>query len=616
MSESAGIAAWIALVPALIGWMLPGWQLARRFDLPAPAVSAFLISACGWFALVLGLQLLGLPLIRPVLLTLWLGAGAAASVWLWKSGSRPAEPSPENPLRPLRADLIWMPAVAVGAVGLAIRAFVDPSHGWDTSFRWDHLARLIVNQGSLDFYPPVTAEHHELYAWCDGIPPLASLLNLWIYLACGSVDPALLAGRTLGEAAVAALAVASLARSLHGRDAVWPSLAVLSACALFSWSLSMGQETGLSAIAVVALVYYLVEYGKVRGAGPAFGAGLAAAVAAISRDYAVAYAATGLVLLALSPGVNVRVLVAYLLPVCTVALPWYVRNWALTGNPLFPNSVFGIFPGEPALDRILAGASAYWSFSAQFSYLPHLFRSLCFVAGACMLGCAGFRLGRQGRTILASVLVLSVGLWAWSAQLTAGGWHYSLRVLAPSVALLAASAGWLGGARPALRHVVAAFLLVLSVDAARRAWLLPVHPAAPPAPYTLQAWRDFRVFSHQLESDPLWRNLTLLAAGETVLVDSPSAHVLIGREGGKACMFFSPAARPCLQTDRSLAEAIFDLRSNGIRLLALSLGDPITDSFVSAHPLLQQLRALPPTYRTGGLTIYDIESVRAESLAR
>jgi hypothetical protein len=615
MSGSAGIAAWLALVPSLLGWLLPGWQLARRFALPAPIVSAFLLSACGWFALVLGLQLLGVPLIRPILLPLWLGAGVAASLWLWKSGPRPAPPRTEETLLPRRIDWPWLPAVVIGAIGLGFRAFLDPSNGWDTSFRWDHLARLMVDHGNLDFYPPVTAEHYELYAWCDGIPPLASLLNLWIYLACDSADPTLLAGRTIGEVAITVIVVGRLAVRLHGRGAVWPALAVLSACALFSWSLSMGQETGLSAVAVIALVYYLIEYKETRAAGAALGAGLAATVAAISRDYAVAYAAVGLGLLLLSGGFRRRPLAAYLLPVCLVALPWYARNWALTGNPLFPNPLFGIFPGEPALDRILAGVFDYWSFSSRFVHLPGLLRSLGFIAGASLLGWAGFAFSRQGRVVLAAILLLSLGLWAWSAQLTAGGWNYSLRVLAPSVGLLAASAGWLVGAKPALRHVVAILLLTLSVDAARRAWHLPHQPAAPPIPYTFEQWRDFEKFAQQLETAPFWTHLARLSAGETILVDSPSTHVLIGSHGGKACMFFSPAARPCLAADQVFADTLAALRSNGIRFALISIGDPITDSFVSAHPFLKQLCALPPNRLIGALAIYDLASLPAAPLA-
>lgn len=615
MSGSAGIAAWLALIPALLGWLLPGWQLARRLALPAPVVSAFLLSACGWFALVLGLQLLGIPLIRPVLLPLWLGAGVAASVWLWKSGPRPAPPPTEGSLRPRRADWPWLPAVVIGAVGLGLRAFLDPSNGWDTLFRWDHLARLMVDHGSLDFYPPVTAEHYELYAWCDGIPPLVSLLNLWIYLACDSADPALLAGRTLGEVAVAALAVAGLAARLHGRGAAWPALAALSACALFSWSVSMGQETGLTSIAVAAIVYYLVEYKETRATAAALGAGLAAAVAAISRDYAVAYAAVGLGLLILCGGFRGRPLAAYLLPICVVALPWYARNWVLTGNPLFPNPVFGIFAAEPALDRILAGVFDYWSFSVRSAQLPGLLRSVGFLAGASMLGWAGFAFARRGRPILATVLLLSLGLWAWSAQLTAGGWNYSLRVLAPSIALLAASAGWLGGAQPALRHALAALLLTLSVDAGRRAWLLPIQPAAPPLPYTFRVWREFEEFQYHLEREPLWSQIARLAENEAVVVDSPSVHRYISSHGGKACMFFSPAARPCLVADQPFADTIASLRSNGVRVLAISIGDPITDSFISAHPFLRQLCSLPPTHLSGALAIYDLSTVRTTPLA-
>ena len=617
MTGDPDFISWLPLIPALLAFMLPGWQLARLLALPLPAISAFLLSACGWFGLVLGTQTLGLPLTRPLLLGTWLFAGLAVSLWLWrKRPSPPAAPAAHAapPVRPGRADLPWLIPVGIAFVSLGVRSFLDPLNGWDTAFRWDYLARAMLDLGRLDFYPPLTAADYEIYAWPDGMPPLASFLNFWIYLACGSHAPTLLAGRLIGESALAFAAVFHLARALNGPRAGWPALAVFAASPLVLWNLGMGQETGLTTIGVAAMLYFIREHHREADWRPAFGAGLAATIAAISRDYTVALALLGAGLVVRPAVHRWRSLAAFACPLLLIAAPWYVRNWILTGNPVFPQSVGGLFPGNPVLDELLVNVRRYWAFTAPGANLSGLVLTLFVLTVSLLPGVAGlFRARSRGQALpLVLTFLLVAGLWAWSAQMTAGGWNYSLRVLGPACAILAACAGWLADCPRRTRHAVLAALVLLAADAAHRSWYLPASPRSSPWVYDFSLWRTNHGFAQELRESRLWPALTQKAAGEVVLVDTTGAHTQITSSGGRATMVFSPAASPCFAPGMDLARGVAALRANHIRLVVLSTGDPVAKKMLDAHPFLRLLVALPPTYGFAGMSIYDLTRLAAQ----
>ena len=78
---------------------------------------------------------------------------------------------------------------AVPSMCVAIwRAVMQPLSGADVDFRWGHLARLIVEKGSLEYYPPVSSDDFALYFWADGIAPLVSGIYAWCYLCAGSMQ--------------------------------------------------------------------------------------------------------------------------------------------------------------------------------------------------------------------------------------------------------------------------------------------------------------------------------------------------------------------------------------------------------------------------------------------
>ena len=601
MREQADVVAWLMLGPALAAFALPGWQLARRLNLPARPLAAFLISATGFFALALLFQAADIPLTRAPLLGAWLGLGLACSAWAWR-GEKP--PSAAGNLV-WRAWLPWLPAVIVALVSVTARVTLDPLHGWDTSFRWDGLARAILERGNLDFYPPRTTGDFELCAWPDGMPPMVPLLNLWIYLACGSSDAALAAGRVLAEVLLAAGAVFALARSLHGPGAGQPALAALAACPLFLWSVTMGQESALTTIAVVSMVYFLVEYNRAGGLRLAFCTGMAATLAAISRDYISAFAVLGAILIVMRRANRTRALIAYALPLLAVAVPWYARNWVLSGNPFYPISL-GVFPGNPALDGLLAAIKAVWSFTARPDALGTLALTIACVSGVLITGVAGlFRAGRRALPVWLAA-ALGVILWAWSAASTAGGWNYSLRVLAPAAALLAAGSGALHLLSRRMTLLGAGLLALLAADAARRSWLLPSAPRTAILPYSFAAWAETAAARRESDELRLWSWMARVAGDRLCLVDSTLAHSGIRRAGGRASLFFSPAAAPCHDESLDFTEALSRLRLNEVRLVAINVGDPVSDRWRADSPFFRRLLAEKPVGVLPGLAIYDL----------
>src|SRR5688572_11201252 len=355
----------LRLPVAVAIFALPGWLLSRVLGSPHPVLTTFLGSAAIVFNGVLLLDAVRVPLhVASVGLLI-----ALVSLLLVRRALRPLPamiaPGPGGSFRLSGADWLWVIPVAVAAISIALRAVFDPLSGLDNDTRWDYLARLMVDQGSLAHYPPTTGDDFRFYSWCDGIPPLVPILNFWIYSASGSLAPGLTAVRILAEALLIGLATFRLATRLWGNGAGWPALATLATSSLALWACAMGQETGLLALGLVALVLLLAEHHHRPDLNSALWAGVAAGIGAISREYGLAYVLFGggvlLVQRAGWPAIRRFSLAAGL-----VAGPWYVRNWIVTGNPVFPHTLHGIFPGNPVHDEMMRAIAGYWGVNAGY----------------------------------------------------------------------------------------------------------------------------------------------------------------------------------------------------------------------------------------------------------
>jgi hypothetical protein len=604
-SPAPGLLDLVRLGGSLGLFLLPGWLLARLLPTPFPVLAAFLGAAAIFGNGVLLLDATGMGL-DGFSLSAFLALAAAG---LALAGARRTAPLPPPAAAASGAGPRW-PWMAVAAVGLGsilVRAIVDPLSGWDNFFRWNYLAELMLRQGSLAHYPPVSAADFEVYAWCDGIPTLVAGLN-WLAYVGGTAQPVLTAWRIAAEVALTGYAIHQLARRWWGGAAGWPALAVAAGSPLLLWSFANGQETGLLTLCLASLVLLLDAHRERPGVVLAGWAGVAAGVGATTRDYALAYVLLGGVALAWQrPGRSA--LLAYLGAAAAVAGPWYLRNAILTGNPVFPHSLGGWLPTNPAHTELMHAIARQWGVNAgRFdpAALPHI---IFVLAGpALLLGLVGaWRAWPRHRLAAVAIIVVSA-LWWWALPATAGGWIYASRVLAPAVALAAALAGWIATAPRLPRVLLALVCTGLAVDAARRAWLLPTHFAAPALPFAWDDWQANRGRVDFQRRPQVWDVLIPAAGGRGIVVDQPADHAWLAHHGGRPVAWFSPAFQPAFDPGLAPVEAERRLRAAGLRFIVLSNDDIVTQDVRRKNPFFRALtRDHPPNVRLLGLDIYDLD---------
>ncbi len=597
----------VLLLPvAILLFLLPGWLLARKLAAPSPLAAAFLGSSALLFVLMLLLHTLGVPLHA--------GTVGAAFALAALGLARFARRSPQSfaftcPAFSVDARWLWLLPPALAVTSLALRALLDPLSGYDNGFRWDYLARLFLFRGSLAGYPPITSADFEYYSWCDGIPPLIPFLNFWIYAFTSSISPVLTSVRVIGEALLLGNVIHRYGQLLWGRQGGGPALAAISSSALALWSVAMGQETGLTALALVAMLYYLELAAQTPRRSLVFWAAIAAAIGALSREYGLAFPVLGAAILLATPRLRAT-LPLFVATVLALTVPWYARNAWVTGNPLYPHPLGGLFPGNAVHDESLRYFREYWSLDASTSdpsFIPRFLTVLCGVL--VLLGLIGaWRAGRRGFA-LGSGVVLVVTIWFVLILPQAGaGWVYSARALSPALALLAVFSGWLATAPRWMRTAAALALSVAAVDAARRSWFLPTGAMASPWSASFDPWRTEKAMLHQITVDPVWRSLALSAAGKGVIVDHPASHALLTQQGGTAVPFFSPLLQPAFDPTVGFEDALQQLIDHRVKFITFSNVNPVTTKLVNAHAFWVTLHTrFQPNVRVGPLEIYELE---------
>jgi hypothetical protein len=595
------------LIPGAVLFLLPGWILGRMFRTPFAWVTAFLGSAALLFNLFLLLDALRLPL---NLVTVGCSfAAVTGALALWATRRRTPLAVPWRPVEfPRGVEWIWLVPPILALVSIAGRDLIEPLSGNDNSFRWDYLARLVLTHHSLASYPPFRMEDFDLYSWCDGIPPLVPFLNYLIYAISGSVAPGLITLRAVGESLLLGSLTYRFGRDLWGKAAGWASVAVLGSCTLLVWGLAIEQETGLTAIALVAMIFFLQHPGggKDEGHGLVAWAGVASGVGAISREYGLYFVILGAVLVLARRGA--RNLARFLLPAIAVAAPWYLRNWLKTGNPVFP-ALGRFFPTNGVHVEIMGDISNFWGFRSSPFPLGEVPLELMATCGAVLvLGGAGLVLLKfRGRGILPAVLMVTA-LWVFSMPLTAGGWSYSMRVLLPALALGSVLAGWVGAAGKRVRVAGAILLGILSLDAARRSWFLPDFPFTTPWTLSFSEWRALRAQSDRQSSGNVWTVLVKVAGSGFIAVDSPMPFVAVMDAGGHPTPFTSPRFAPALDPKLSVEEAAARLRALNVRFVTFSVRNPVVNKLVQRHATLRELaRAYAPVAEINGLLIFDLD---------
>ncbi|WP_129049107.1 hypothetical protein [Oleiharenicola lentus] len=472
----------------LSGLLLPGAGWAFGARLPLPWLAAGIISALVLLAGVIGLSAAHVP-ISLVSLSLWLAGVGLAGGWYWRSRPGISAPASRTNWQDCWLALPVLPMLIVACW----RALTQPLSGVDVDFRWNHLALQLVAQQGLDFYPPVSPPDFTRYFWADGISPLVAGLYAWTYLAAGSTAKVWTAIPVVAQMLGLVFLVQALSR-LWSSDhrSGWIGVALAGCCMLLQFAFNLGQETGLTALGVGGLMYYLTRWQRGEGEGLLLLAALCGGLVACAREYGPLYPGVSALWL-LWRGSGWRTCGRFVAAALLLPGLWHLRVWIITGNPLYAHDLGSLFPGNPVFSAWMqAYMEAYGGVLAQAVGWRELGRLIVVSALPATAGvAAGIVVMRKRPEAGLGLLLVAAGLCTWiiSIPYTAGGLFYSMRVLSPVLLL---GCAW-GGAvlatlvvRKGLRVACGLVLVVWSLDASLRALTIPLNPYRTP----VRAWPD------------------------------------------------------------------------------------------------------------------------------
>ncbi len=607
--------SWILLpFVTVAGFIFPGYLLTRLVPTASVALSSFLGSILVLFWIVLGNQFAGNPLDLPHIAgSLGLVSLGLTALVVWQKSTSPRRPLVSDTIPSLRADhLLYASAASLGLASIIVRAAVDPLSGYDNIFRWNALSLEMLKTGSLDYYPAVSSEAFAHYSWCDGMAPLVSSLNFWLYLGTGSTAPIMTVARIALESGLLFLGVFQFARVLWGsRAAGWAAMGMLATSSLALWAVAMGQETGLTALTLVTMLYFLHTYAQSRRSFELIWAGAAAAAGALSREYGLSYIIIGTLILLFQKARRQNIF-TFLAVATALPIPWYLRNAWITGNPLYSMDMLGLFPVNKIHMAMMAAIIRNCSLSSQPENLRYLLILPLVFMGAILLGAVGgiYRLKTKSSPLLLAGLVIGA-LWLWSVGQTAGGWVYSMRVLSPLVAIAAILAGHIALVPLRTGIACAVAVLAISADAARRSWHLPTHVLTNPWSVSFAAWSDTKETVERPSAPKFWAYLCTVAGTKGIIVEHPGNHILVRLHGGQAVPLFSPRADCLFDLRQTLPAIIAELKERNIRFVILAEKSPITDDFNNRYPFLRELRQSNfKVFNLGDIiAIYDVDMI-------
>jgi hypothetical protein len=461
------------LVPvAVVLFLAPGYFISRLLHSRARWPSAMIVSLLVLFYGAFLAGICGLP-VRFVTVAVWMIVVSVVAAVAFRP-TPPASVSKDESPPGLRK-------LAVGAgtlIGgfLLLSCTLRPLTGYDTVWRWDFLARRVLELERFDFYPAQMHQDFAIYFYPESISPLVSFSYWWLYAAAGQHIAELTALAIVGQyAAILGLTYRSGAVLFSRRAGLLAVIALVTSL-LFYRSLAIGQETGLTALSMVGMVYFIASAGSGTDYRAMVLAGLSAALGALAREYGWALVGCGLI-----AGYwrqrGWREMLVFGLTVCVVAGPWYLRTLLLTGNPLYSNRLLGL-PVNPVLAGIMDFLREHlgvgrWSLTQWGAVGWYV---LSYAPLQIVLGVPAGLLFARRHGYLAIAAVVVTCLFLSSVGYTSGGPFYAARVLAPALVLLSLLAGaLLDRLRPPAAFAVAA--MAVAVLFAGAVLYAAIHPA-------------------------------------------------------------------------------------------------------------------------------------------
>lgn len=550
----------------LAGLLLPGVIWARSACWPLPWLAGGVISALGLFSGVIFLSECGAG-VTVFTLGGWQASIAVAGI-IYGRRHGPASSPDRFSLAECWIALPALPMIAVAAW----RAFTQPLAGADIDFRWNYLAVVIANSGGMAHYPPVSAVDFEQYFWPDGIAPLVASLYAWTYLAAGSTAKSWTVLPVLLQFAGLLTLLLALGRLWGGTRGGWFACALGGATMLLQFAFNLGQETGLTALGVGGLAYYLTLWERTRRADLLIPAAACAALAASAREYGLLFPLVGAGWL-LGARAGWRQTAWFAVGALALPVAWHLRNWLRTGNPFYAQDVAGIFPVNPVFAEwmrgyveIHGGSFRHWSGWVE---MGRLFLITSLPAWLGLLAGATLWRRQPGWVGMLGLVGATLVCWLVSVPYTAGGIFYSMRVLSP---LLLLGCAWGGAALarwvPGRRHSTGLLLGLglFALDASLRALTIPLNPYAisprewPGAGYRFQ--QDFA------RDDQTFLDTIAQEVPGKVLSDSAGLQSIFHARGRPLAPFWSPEVAFICSADFA-GDAVTRLRELGYTHLLL-----------------------------------------------
>ena len=608
---ASSASAWfMALSGLVLGYFLPGYFLSSILRSPEMLVSSFVISLLVLFSGVMLFQLLGVPISFAPMMT-YLSVISCLLGYIavcYRPRSDPEKP-PCEPLSFQHCTIVAL--VAITLFFLFCRITVHPLPGPDTVFRWNLLARRLLELGNLDFYPPRLPGDFRIYFYVDAMPAFVASSYWWLYSCLGGYYPQFTSALILFQTLSILVLVYRLASHVYSPVAGLLAMGILCSSRLFLWASSMGQETGYTALSLVGILFFL-NNGKQRSQmSAAVLAALFCSLGILAREYGWCFLACGLISMAFF-GYARRPLCLFLFVSFICGAPWYLRTLILTANPFYSIDVAGLFPVNPVFGQIMENLSNHIGVRTWrlHDWQMHISAVVLLAPLPCVFALLEVcREPQRCRIYMASALLVFI-TWLFSVGFTANV-AYSLRVLNPFVCILAVLAGGFAASRMRFRSsrfVYFSVIVITLCTTSAYALAFPFQPQEIPLRY----WPKMLIHRQAVTlPESKIRNLLpeLRKYGSRTLADSHYFYTeLLGTEV-EVVPIWSPEVSflfldyvPAEEMQRRLIEL-------GIHSAVL-LDIPLMNKFYEQSSLYRFLRkSCMPSLRGPNFSVYSLRSV-------
>jgi hypothetical protein len=578
--------AWVVakVILLLAGLLVPGAALAGAMRVPRTVATCFAGSAVSIYATVLALQLASIRISAGSLTVglVVIALAALISARLSDHGSlrAPLSSSQQPPAasRAFGGMGAWTPLYVLFWIAVGWKVWHEPLAGPDVEFRWSFLAEQMLRLGTLDFYPPRTAEDFLSYFWVESIPPGASALHAWAYGCGGDFAPHWTIPALLLQLWSIHELLWQLAGRIGGLQAARFTCLAAAASPFLTWSVLLGQETGLTALSLTGVAFAIHTWKETRASRWAGLAGIFAVVGASAREYGLIFPVLGLLGL-LVWRADRRAWMAFAggtLP----SLVWPLRTLVLTGNPFYSLPLVNLPVNGRFVAWIEHDAEAFGAVLHSAAGWSEIGRYVLLYAPLAAVGWVVLLIGAlRRRPEAALALAASAGvlmLWAMSVRYTNGGPFYSLRLASPAFVLGVLAAGvslgtLVSSSRGFLTQGWMAFFVIGMIPATLA---LPVSPWRTP----LQDWPAFarRVPPPTDLTDEtvriLLKAMTSSRAGDAapsrppvVLADAPGYQRRFRSTGVQVIPLWSPQMNWLFDARLSPMEAVRRWHESGVR---------------------------------------------------